>query len=410
MANHLYGVGTISGHLGKISKSGWHLVYGNGNILLSPVDWHAYQIGHYTTAGGLHACDEGFLNTKIGYANSTPTINVIGEARSCILNDTGYWLSGNHCPRYIACCGGTALGCFANNTGINEIGFHAGFYAMVPRLLFRLPIGHVAKSAKLRFKGYSDYIIEAMKLSSFDSCAFDMKAWRKNNSATGYSHTLYNDSTYWDTRGTDLLIAHASPFPDELTIKKAFYSNFWHGTNYGDSWYQYSRVLVGKESAVGTSHSLAYYLGNNTHISLNGTFCGAIGTNCFRSGGSSENWDYAYAFHDGNDGTKNHKNALTGATYGEEFAGQSGTLWKKNGGHFYSDSMLNSTARGDSTWLVKDGIPLTDWQLNALNSYGQIWVMYSNPSPWFCTKDIIDNHGASRQIYVEECKLEVELE
>lgn len=415
MANHLYGIGVTTGHLGKLSKSGWHLVYGNGSILLSPVDYHAYQLGKYssTSDGKQHACSEGFIRSKIGTLTRDAVIDVIGSARNMILNDTGYWLAGNHVPRYIACCGGTALGCFPNNVGTNEIAMQAGFYAMVPRLLFRLPAGRTASAARIRFKGYSDYMIEANKIGTggIEQCAFDMNAFRKNKSVSGVSHDMYNSSSYWDTQGTDLLIAHADPDCDQLTIKKAFFSNFWHGTNYGTSWYQYSMVLAGRESKVGTSKSLKYYLGSNTNINYNPTFCGAIGTTCFRNGSSSASWtDYSYPFHTGNNGTKNHVNSLTGAAYGEEFAGVSGTIFKKTGGNFYTTSMLNSTSRGDTSWLVAPSIELTPWQLNALNQYGQIWVMYSNPSPWFCTTDIVDTFGASRQIYVEDCKLEVELD
>lgn len=406
--NHL--LGYTSGHLGKLNKSGWHLVCGSG-LLLSPVDYHAYQLGNYSVVDKLAACTEGFVRTKIGTVGPTSTIDVIGRARNMILNDTGYWLAGNHVPRFISCCGGTALGCFANNTGTNEIAMQAGCYVMVPRLCFRLPQGQRAKAARVRFKGYSDFLIEANRIGSggIENCAYPMKDFRKNNSVSGWKHTIYTDSPYWDTRGTDLLIAHASPFPDELTIKLAFFSNYWHGTSYG-SWYEYSRTTTGKESTVGSSHSLKYYLGSNTHITYNGTFCGAIGTNCFKSGGSSESWDYAYPFCDGNNGTKNHTNTLTGASYGEEFAGVSGTVFKKTGGNFYTENMLNSTARSDSTWLVAPSIELTAWQVQALNNYGQIWVMYSNPSPWFATTDLVDLSGASRQIFVEGCKLEVELE
>lgn len=410
MAYHLYGIGTTTGHLGMLNKNGWHLVYGDGKILLPVTDYHAYQLGHYTTAGGYSACDEGFVQTKQSMTGQNATISVIGLARTMILNDTGYWLAGNHRPPFISCCGSCALGCFGNNIGTNEIAMQAGFYAMIPRCKFQLPAGQTAKSAEIVFKGYSDYMIECNKVGSgsWSSAAFDMKAFRANSSVSGSSHTMYNSSSYWDTQCTDILIAHASPFPDELTIKKAFYSNYWHGTDYGSSWYQYSRVLAGKESAVGSSKSMAYYLANNTHITYNGTFVGAVGTNAFPNGGSAS-YGNAFPFCDANDGTKTYNNSRTGSVGGEIFAGSAGYVYKKIGGTFYTDARLPSAAKNDKTWLTKASIPLTTWQLQALNQYGCIWVMVSNPSPWFCTTDVPPLLGASRQIFLEDFRLKVEL-
>ena len=410
MANHLYGIRN-SGHLGKLNQGGSHLVYGDGKIILPVSDYHAYQLGHYTSAGGQTACDSGFIQTKVSMIGQEATISVIGLARSMILNDSGAWLAGNHRPPFASCCGSCALGCFGNNTGTNEIAMQAGFYAMIPRCLFKLPEGHSAVSAEIVFKGYSDYLIECNRVGSgsWSNAATDMKAFRLNSGASGWNHYMYNSSSYWDTQCTDILIAHASPFPDELTIKKAFYSNFWHGYNFGSSWYQYSRVLAGKESSVGSSKDMAYYLGNNTDITYNGTFVGAIGTSAFPNGGSAS-YGNAYPYCDANDGTKTYANSRTGQIGGEFFAGSAGYIYKKIGGHYYTDQRLPSAAKSDRTWLVKQSIPLTSWQLNALNQYRQIWVMVSNPSPWFCTTDIPPLSGASRQIFLEDFRLKVEID
>lgn len=421
MAYHLYGVRNRAGvrNLGKLNRNGWHLVRGDGRILLAPSDYHAYQLGHYAVAQGLAACDRGFVDGGFGYLKQDAVESCIGLAKSMINNDTGYWLAGNFVPRYIACCGGTALGCFGNNTGTQEISLHAGVYVMIPRLCFRLPEGYRAKSACIRFKGYSDYVIEAIYVGNgtgyVNRWAKPMKDYRLNKSITGYSHTTSATAGGYDSWGTDLLIAHASCDPDELTIKNAFRSNFFAGQRRGSSpWtttYPYDLVVRGYySSAISSSTSLAYYLGNNTDITYNGTFCGAIGTNRFAGGGSSVNYTNAYPYCDANDGTFTHKNALTGAEWGEVFAGVSGTLFKKTGGHFYTDDVLPSAAKSDRSWLVKRGIDLTSWQLNALNRNGYIWIMYSNPCPWFNTTDIVELHGLSRQIYVEDCRLEVELE
>lgn len=409
MAYHLYGIGHGTGHLGKISKSGWHLVYGDGKIFLAPDDYHAYQLGKYATASGYSACYEGFITSKTGMTGQNATIDVIGKARTMILNDSGHWLAGNHRPPFTSCCGSCALGCFGNNTGTNEIAMQAGFYAMIPRYRFTLPAGQAATKAEIAFKGYSDYMIECNKVgsSSWSNAAFDMKDFRANKSVSGSSHTMYNASSYWDTQCTDILIAHASPNPDELTIKNAFYSDYWHGTKYS-SFYQYSRVLAGKESTVGTSKNMAYYLKGNNHITYNGTFCGAIGTNAF-PGGGSENYTNAYPFCDANDGTKTYANSRTGQIGGEFFAGSAGYIYKKIGGHFYTETRLPSAASSVASWLVQPTIPLTSWQLNALNTNGFIWVMVSNPCPWFCTTDVPPLLGASRQIFLEDVKLKVEL-
>lgn len=410
MVYHLYGVGNVTGNLGKMNSGGWHLVYGDGCVFLSPKDYHAYQLGHYTSAGGYHACDEGFITSKTGMTGQNATIDVIGKARTMILNDSGYWLAGQHRPPFASCCGSCALGCFGNNIGTNEIAMNAGFFAMIPRYKFELPAGHTATKAEVAFKGYSDYMIECNKVGSgsWSNAAFDMKAFRANSSISGSSHTMYNSSSYWDTQCTDILIAHASTNPDELTIKNAFYSNYWHGTDYGSSWYQYSRVLAGKESNVGSSKSMAYYLKGNNHITYNGTFVGAIGTNAFPKGGSA-GYTNAFPFCDANDGTKTYANSRTGQIGGEFFAGSAGYIYKKIGGHFYTENRLPSAARSDATWLVQPTIPLTTWQLNALNTNGFIWVMVSNPCPWFCTTDVPPLLGASRQIFLEDVKLKVEL-
>lgn len=410
MANHLYGIRN-SGHLGKLNQGGSHLVYGDGKIILPVSDYHAYQLGHYTSAGGYHACDEGFVTSKTGMTGQNATIDVIGKARSMILNDSGYWLAGNHRPPFASCCGSCALGCFGNNIGTNEIAMQAGFFAIIPRCLFRLPQGHTARSAEVVFKGYSDYMIECNKVGSgsWSNAAFDMRAFRLNKSVSGSSHTMYNSSSYWDTQCTDILIANASTDPDELTIKRAFYANYWHGTDYGSSWYQYSRVLAGKESAVGSSKSMAYYLDGNNNINYNPIFVGAVGTNAFPNGGS-ENYTNAFPFCDANDGTKTYANSRTGQIGGEFFAGSAGYHYKKIGGHFYTDQRIPSAAKNDRTWMARASIPLTKWQLDALNRVGEIWIMVSNPSPWFCTTDVPPLLGASRQIFLEDFRLKVEID
>lgn len=410
MGYHLYGMKVDGGHLGKLNKSGWHLVYGDGKIILPPANYQAYQIGEYSNiVGDVWNCDEGFIQTKVGVLTRTAVDKVIYKALDCIHGNGGHWIHGLHMPHFISCCGSTALGCFGNNTGTNEIGMQAGFYAMIPRVQFNLPEGKRALSARIRFKGYSDYLIEAMKVLGWtmDNWAYDFNGFRKNNRISGQSHTLYNSDSRYDTRGTDILIAHASPIAEELPIKQAFMSDFWHGNHFG-SFYDYSLVVNGRQSEVGSSHSLSYYLQDSANRVYNPTFCGAIGTNAFRNGGSSEDWNYNYPYHDANNGTKTYYSER--GTYGQEFSGQAGCVFKKIGGNFYTNDMLNSTARSDSSWLVKPYIDLPQWQVDALNSYGTLWIMVSNPSPWFNTTDLVDTFGASRQIFLEDYRLEVELE
>lgn len=410
MAYHLYGMKADGGHLGKLNKSGWHLVYGDGKILLPPSYYQAYQIGNYSNiVGDVWNCDEGFIQTKVGTLTRTAVDEVIYKALDCIHGNGGHWIHGLHLPHFISCCGSTALGCFGNNTGTNEIAMQAGFYAMIPRLRFSLPEGKTALSARIRFKGYSDYLIEAKKVGSYsmDQWAYDFNGFRKNNLISGQSHTLYNNDSRYDTRGTDLLIAHAAPVAEDLPIKLAFMSDFWRGQHFG-SFYDYSLVVNGRQRAVGTSHSLAYYLKGSVNRTYNATFCGAVGTNCFHNGASSESWDYNYPYHTANNGAKTYYSER--GTYGQEFPGQAGCVFKKIGGNFYTSDMLNSTSKSDTTWLVKPYIDLPQWQVDALNSYREIWIMVSNPSPWFNTTDIVDTFGASRQIFLEDYRLEVELD
>lgn len=414
MAYHLYGVGTNTGNLGKMNKGGWHLVYGENIVLLSPKDYLAYEVGLYNQ----YQCYQGFTSGGIATIKQTETIKVINDGQNNVTaNDgrgSGVWWHGLHEPNFVSCIGSSMLGCASWNH-VDQMSYNAGCYMMIPMLMFELPSGHTAKRARIRFKGYSEAVTCSQNIASgtdkSDRWAVPMKTWRKGSSGFASGTTPYSPTsgnTKFVSTMPEMLFAWASPYSDEFRIRQMFYTKFANNQDQS-SWLQYDLLLNGSTSA-GSHKNFRTYVNGMINMNKNGLFCGACGGNGYRNAGSSQDWDYAYPYMDGNDGTWTHKNCRFGGDWGENFGDYGGTVFKQVGGHFYADNMLNSTARGDSSWLVTPYIQLQEWQLRALNEHGFIWIVYANPCPWFCTTDKPSHMGGSKQVYVEGCKLEVQLD